>query len=193
MLVVVSALAASVVLGSIPSGILVAKAMGLEDPRAKGSGNIGAANMTRVGGKKAGAITLVMDFLKGLLPVFLLTRSEAWGGLVIPCALLLVLGHCYSVFLRGRGGKGVATGAGALFGIHPLVGATALLVWLVVFIPSRISSLSALVAVWSAPIALWVLRFDSWAILATTTMALIIVRRHHDNLRALLENSERSF
>jgi len=172
---------------------LMARAWGLADPRTKGSGNIGAANMTRVGGWKAGAVTLVLDLMKGFAPVFFLSRQERFGALAVPVALLLVVGHCYSVFLGGRGGKGVATGAGALFGIHPLVGAAALATWLAAFTASRITSLSALIAVWAAPITLWTLGHSTWSILATVAIALVVVRRHDENLRALLENGERRF
>jgi acyl phosphate:glycerol-3-phosphate acyltransferase len=180
--------------GSIPSGILVARAMGLEDPRRFGSGNIGASNLTRLGGRKVGGATFVLDFLKGLVPV-LAARFYSPGdpSLAYLAALLAVAGHCYSVFLRFQGGKGVATTVGAFCILAPLPMAAALAAWGLVFYATRTTSLAALVAV---PILLCVhvaAGSDHLLIFAAFISALLVVRRHKSNLLDLISGHERSF
>jgi glycerol-3-phosphate acyltransferase PlsY len=180
--------------GSIPSGVLVARVMGLEDPRRFGSGNIGASNLARLGGRKVGVATFLLDFLKGLIPV-LAARFYAPSepSLADFSALLAVTGHCYSIFLRFQGGKGVATTVGAFAILAPIPMAAAVGVWALVFYTSRTTSLAALIAV---PVMLCVhvaAGSDSLLICAAFLSALMVVRRHKSNLLDLLSGEERSF
>lgn len=181
-------------LGSVPSGILVARALGISDPRGAGSGNIGAANLTRIGGKKAGVITFVLDFLKGLIPV-ILVRIYAPDDVLSTyiAALMAVVGHCYSLFLFFQGGKGVATTAGAFLPIAPAPMGLAILVWALCFYVFRISSLAAMGALISFLYFLIFGSADLTLILAAFACCLIVVRRHQMNLLAFLENKERRF
>lgn len=187
-------LAVAYLLGSIPSGLLIARLLGLKDPRQSGSGNIGAANLTRLGGKKVGALTFVLDFAKGFVPVLtallLFPESTTLHSFV---ALLAVVGHCYSIFLVFHGGKGVATAAGVLFPIAPLPMLLALTGWLICFYCFRIASLAAFCALGLLSGALLLSRADSMLLLVAILISLIVIRRHDENLRSLLVGVERSF
>ena len=186
--------AISYVLGSVPSGILVARFFKLGDPRQFGSGNIGASNLTRLGGKKVGALTLVFDFSKGFLPVlfarFYFPDSILIGSLI---ALAAVMGHCYSIFLNLRGGKGVATTAGVLLPLAPLATVIGLLVWLLVFYIEKITSLSALCAAASIPVILVFQGAPSSLLIVSILLSMIVFGRHEENLRALLAGTENSY
>ena len=181
-------------LGSIPSGILVAKSLGLGDPRHSGSGNIGASNLARLGGKRVGVITFFLDFLKGFLPVvaarFLFPENPSAAYL---CALFAVLGHCYSIFLFFEGGKGVATAAGALFPIAPVPMLAAFVAWGICFYCFRITSLAAMAALALLLATLLGTNGDSALLSVALLCSLIVVRRHETNLKALLEGQERRF
>src|SRR5215207_4864443 len=132
----VLAVVAGYLIGSLSFAVIVSKAMGLSDPRTYGSGNPGATNVLRSGSKAAAILTLALDALKGWLPVALAVHyGPAYGlgeGTVALVALAAFLGHLYPVFFRFRGGKGVATAAGALFGIDPVLGAATLATWLII-------------------------------------------------------------
>lgn len=176
--------------GSIATAILVCRAMGLPDPRAGGSRNPGATNVLRLGGKKAAALTLIGDLLKGLLPVLL----ARWLGLE-PTGLALValaafLGHLYPVFFGFVGGKGVATALGGMLGLSWPTALAALAVWLFVAFVLRISSLAALVAAALAPLFAWWfgVRGISWLILVG--MVGLLIWRHRANIRNLLAGRE---
>ena len=176
--------------GSISTAILVCRAMGLPDPRSEGSRNPGATNVLRFGGKKAAAITLAGDFLKGLLPVLL----ARWVGLedigLALTALAAFLGHLYPVFFGFEGGKGVATAFGAILGLSWPVALADLVTWLLMAFLVRISSLSALTAAVLAPV------FGGWFGLpfaynaAILMMAALLVWRHRSNIRNLLAGAE---
>ena len=184
----------SFLLGSIPCGVLVARAFGLGDPRKSGSGNIGAANLTRIGGKKVGAITFLLDFLKGFAPVvavLIYFPQATWLQTV--CAAATVFGHCYSIFLKGNGGKGVATAAGALLPLSPISLLVALLLWALVFAIRRITSLAAMFAVITLPLSQWLERKEGILIFFTTLISLLIIQRHQSNLLKLLNQEESSF
>ncbi len=174
--------------GSIPFGLLIARAFGLGDVRAIGSGNIGATNVLRTGNKAAAAATLLMDAAKGAVPVL---AAFAWGG-VQPAAVAglgAFLGHVFPVWLGFRGGKGVATFLGVMIALAPVVGLLSCLIWLVVAVVLRISSLSALVAAALAPVWLWFLgpREVVWL---GIVLAIVIFARHHANIRRLLAGTE---
>lgn len=177
-------------LGSISAAIITCKIMGLPDPRTLGSNNPGATNVLRIGGKKAAAITLVGDMLKGLVPVLI-----AWLFTAEPLTLALVagaafLGHLYPVFFGFKGGKGVATAFGAILGISWPVALAILLTWLVVAYGMKISSLSALVAAALAPFYFWWLNGSTVLIIMGTLISLLLIWRHRSNIKKLLEGTE---
>jgi glycerol-3-phosphate acyltransferase PlsY len=178
-------------LGSVPYGLLLTKAAGLGDIRSIGSGNIGATNVLRTGNKGLAAATLVLDAVKGL--VALLVARWLWGedaGLVAGVAAMA--GHAFPVWLGFRGGKGVATGAGVLFGAAWWLGAVALVAWLAVFAATRISSAGALAACVAAPIAALVFGDPTLAVFAFA-LAALIVWRHRPNIARLLAGTEPHF
>ncbi len=177
--------------GSISTAIIVCKLMGLPDPRSQGSGNPGATNVLRVGGKKPAAITLAGDSLKGLIPV-LLARSLDTPDLTLALTgLAAFLGHLYPVFFGFKGGKGVATLFGVLFGLHWAVGAATVGTWLFVAKILKISSLAALVASPLAPLYIWLI-IPSWEfIISTAIMAVLLYWRHRSNIQRLIQGEEK--
>ena len=203
---------AAYLIGSISTAIVVCKLMGLPDPRSEGSGNPGATNVLRVGGKKAAAITLFGDMLKGFIPVFIASFYVDVGYidyaypvfLMSPLVFALVglsafLGHLYPVFFGFKGGKGVATMLGVLFGIHWMVGLATALTWLVMAKGFKISSLSALVATLLAPLYVFLIlglyfkiNMDHALPLIITTglMTAILFWRHRSNIQNLLSGKE---
>lgn len=184
------ALILAYLLGSIPFGLLLAKAMGAGDIRKIGSGNIGATNAMRTGNKKLGAFTLLGDMLKGTAAVLL---AYALAPHAAPLAgLVAVLGHIFPVWLKFRGGKGVATALGAILGLAPLVFVLCIATWLGMFKWKRISSLSALTAFVLAPIYAFFIA-DMQAALAILVMAAVIFVTHRDNIRRLISGEEASF
>lgn len=176
--------------GSIPFGLLVSKAGGLGDIRTQGSGNIGATNVLRVGNKKLALLTLALDFAKGALPVWLFS---AQGEMTAHAAMLAaVLGHMFPVWLKFKGGKGVATTLGVLLGLHyPLLLVTGG-VWLAVFAATRISSLSALTCFAIAPVAMYFMLGAQPALICALLSALVWWR-HKENIRRLLKGEEPKF
>ena len=185
-----TALAAGYVAGSIPFGVLVSRLFGLGDLTKIGSGNIGATNVLRTGNKAAAALTLLLDLLKGAVPVYLFL---GWGDLAAQAAGLgAFLGHCFPVWLGFRGGKGVATWLGVMLAIHPPSFAGICAVWLAGALATRISSVGALLATASAP--LWLILFQRWeAVLFAIVLAALIWLRHHANIRRLIRGEEPRF
>lgn len=178
-------------IGSISSAILVCNLMGLADPRTEGSGNPGATNVLRVGGKKAAAITLIGDMLKGLLPVLAASLLNVAPLTLALTGLAAFLGHLYPVFFGFRGGKGVATMLGVLFGFHGLVGAATAGTWLLIAKGFKISSLAALIATLLAPLYVWLIIGPSPELIVTTAvMTLILFWRHRSNIQRLLSGEE---
>jgi len=145
-------------IGSLSSAIVLCKLAGLPDPRTQGSGNPGATNVLRFGGKKLAATVLIIDVLKGVLPVIaakLFGLDQTW---VTATAFAAFIGHLYPVFFQFKGGKGVATALGGFLALSPLLAGAILLTWLTVFAVSRISSLSAIVAASLGPVySLWLI------------------------------------
>jgi len=176
--------------GSFSSAVVVCKLLGLADPRGVGSGNPGATNVLRMGGKKAAFITLLLDIGKGLLPV-LAARwllPEPWQWSVV--ALSAYLGHLFPLFFRFQGGKGVATGFGVLLGLAWQAGLLMLALWLVVALVFRYSSVAALSAALSAP---WLMAWFSgqWALIITAALITALIWwRHRTNLRNLWLGTE---
>ena len=178
-------------IGSISSAILVCNLMGLPDPRTEGSGNPGATNVLRVGGKKAAAITLIGDMFKGLLPVLAASLLQVTPLTLALTGLAAFLGHLYPVFFGFRGGKGVATMLGVLFGFHGLVGAATAGTWLLIAKGFKISSLAALIATLLAPLYVWLIIGPSRELILTTAvMTLLLFWRHRSNIQRLLSGEE---
>lgn len=178
-------------LGSIPFGLLLTRAAGLGDIRRIGSGSIGATNVLRTGRRGLAAGTLLLDAAKGALAVAL---AGLWFGPVwMPlAAIMAVVGHCFSVWLRFQGGKGVATGLGVLLALDWRVGAASCAVWLAVFAATRISSAGALAAFAAAPLVAFLLLPPFWFV-APLLVAALIFARHHANIARLLAGTEPRF
>ncbi|HRD65846.1 MAG TPA: glycerol-3-phosphate 1-O-acyltransferase PlsY [Candidatus Competibacter sp.] len=176
--------------GSVSTAIIVCRAMGLPDPRSEGSRNPGATNVLRFGGRKAAAITLAGDFLKGLLPVLLarLVGLEETG--LALTALAAFLGHLYPVFFGFEGGKGVATAFGTILGLSYPVALATLATWLIMAFVVRISSLSALTAAALAPLFAWWFGLPGAHLVAVLVMVGLLIWRHRSNIRHLLAGTE---
>ncbi|MBI2902965.1 MAG: glycerol-3-phosphate 1-O-acyltransferase PlsY [Candidatus Methylomirabilis oxyfera] len=177
--------------GSVPFGLLIAKASMGVDVRRIGSGNIGATNVLRAAGKGAAALTLALDMLKGWAPVAFGRVLGASDAQVASVALAAFLGHLYPIFLGFRGGKGVATFLGVLLGLLPKVALLVAGVWVLVAAMFRYSSLAALIASAASPILIWFLDGRPlFAMLAGVLFSFIFIR-HRENIRRLLAGEER--
>lgn len=177
--------------GSISSAIIICRLLGLPDPREQGSGNPGATNVMRIGGKKAAAITLLGDTLKGFIPVYLARQmgvfADDWVAFV---GIAAFMGHLYPVFFGFKGGKGVATSVGVLLGFSWFLGIAFMISWLTVYKLGKISSLSALVASGLSPVFAWLLIGEPVIIMATLVMMLFLLWRHRTNIQRLLAGQE---
>jgi acyl phosphate:glycerol-3-phosphate acyltransferase len=176
--------------GSISSAIIVCRLLGLPDPRGEGSGNPGATNVLRIGGKKAAAITLIGDMLKGLIPVLVAKLLGAPLGVQAMVAVAAFLGHLYPVFFGFRGGKGVATALGVLLGLHWQVGLLTIATWLVIAKLFKVSSLAALLSLLVTPLYIWWLIPERSLIAAIVFMVALLFWRHRSNIRNLIQGTE---
>jgi glycerol-3-phosphate acyltransferase PlsY len=190
---------AAYLIGSLSFAVLVSRVMGLADPRSYGSQNPGATNVLRSGNKAAAALTLLLDAVKGWLPVWALGRyGSTWGlaeGTLAVVALAAFAGHVWPVFFRFKGGKGVATAAGVLFGIEPLLGFATMMTWLIVAFFTRYSSLAALAGAVFAPAyyflgnrVVWYV--DNRVLLAAVVMSAVLIWRHQSNIAKLIRGEE---
>jgi len=177
-------------LGSISTAIITCKLMGLPDPRSVGSNNPGATNVLRAGGKKAAAITLTGDMLKGMIPVLLAVLMSAPDEAIAAAGLAAFLGHLYPVYYAFNGGKGVATMLGVLLGTHWLVGLGTIGVWLLMAFTFRFSSLSALTAALCAPIFIWLITGSDVITTTSALMTVLLYWRHRSNINNLLAGKE---
>jgi glycerol-3-phosphate acyltransferase PlsY len=177
-------------LGSISSAVIVGRLLGTADPRTQGSGNPGATNMLRIGGKKAGAITLVGDMLKGLIAVLIARAIGAGADVQALAAGAAFLGHLFPVFFGFKGGKGVATALGALLGLQWGVGLLVIGTWLAAAALFRYSSLAALIAAAAAPFYIWWLKPEPVVIAAVVVISVLLYWRHRSNIRNLLSGTE---
>lgn len=178
------------VLGAVPTGLLVGRVAGV-DIRKVGSGNIGTANVLRAAGKWAAGITMFGDMLKGLVPVVLarLLVDDAW--IIALTALAAVIGHCWPVFLHFKGGKGVATGAGTILGLAPLLGLALFALWWVVALTSRYTSLAAITTMAVGPLVFLLFGQPLAYVLHTAVGGALVIWRHRENVRALWNGTER--
>jgi glycerol-3-phosphate acyltransferase PlsY len=174
-------------LGSVSFAIVVSRLMRLPDPRSYGSGNPGATNVLRTGRKTAAALTLLGDAGKGWLAVWLAARL---GGDVPVAGLAVFAGHLYPAFHRFRGGKGVATAAGVLFGFGTWLGLATVATWLVIALVFRYSSLAALIAALAAPIYAWLLPSKEQILAVVIAIAALLVWRHRENIARLAAGTE---
>jgi acyl phosphate:glycerol-3-phosphate acyltransferase len=186
-------------IGSVSFAVVVSRVMGLSDPRSYGSHNPGATNVLRSGNKLAALLTLLLDGVKGWLPVYAVVQFGAAYGLgqgsVALVALAAFAGHVWPVFFRFQGGKGVATAAGVLFGIEPFLGLATFATWLIVAFFSRYSSLAALASAVFAPAYYFLGHRVAWyaddfVLLATVVMSAILVWRHQGNIAKLMRGEE---
>ncbi len=200
LLAVLLIVAVAYLLGSIPTGYLLVRLFRDQDIRSVGSGNIGATNVMRSGGKGLGAATFLLDMLKGCAAVWL---GGVLAGALIPelplrdaqalAAISAVVGHMFPVWLHFRGGKGVATGFGVFLVAAPLAALAAITVFAIVLLLSRFVSLASIIGAASFPVFAWVLvRGDKPAffIAAQVIVALLIIVKHHQNIRRLLSGNE---
>lgn len=179
-------------IGSIPWGYIIGKTKGI-DLRKEGSGNIGATNVLRIIGKKEALITLLLDISKGILPVLVVKLIPLYAnnlflvGLVGTCA---ILGHCFSPFMRFRGGKGVATTIGVLLAYAPLAGLISILIWIITFKISKISSLGALISFAILPLNVYILNYSDEVLFFAFLFTVIIYIRHIPNIKRILKGTE---
>lgn len=181
---------AAYLLGSLSSAIIVCKLSGLPDPRSQGSGNPGATNVLRFGGKKLAALVLLGDLLKGLIPVLLAGIIELPADNVAVVGLAAFIGHLYPVFFAFRGGKGVATAVGVILAMSWLTGLALIATWLSISFLLRISSLAAICSALAAPAYIWWLSATPAYVVAVSIMSLMLLWRHRSNLRNLLAGKE---
>ena len=176
--------------GSIPFAVIVSRVMRLPDPRTYGSKNIGATNVLRSGSRIAALATLVGDAMKGWIAVLVaqaLGADEEFMALVGLCAFL---GHVFPVWLRFRGGKGVATAAGVLIALDWRMGLAVIVVWLTVAVVSRYSSLGAITAALFAPAAAWFFLGAGPTLAAVAAMSVLLIARHRENIAKLVRGEE---
>ncbi len=192
-----TAVVASYLIGSLSFAVIVSRMMGLQDPRTYGSQNPGATNVLRSGSKAAAVLTLLLDAVKGWLPVFLVQRLPGMDldAVIAACALAAFSGHVWPVFFRFKGGKGVATAAGVLFGVDPWLGLATMATWLIVAFFSRYSSLAAVAAAVFAPAYYLLGAKVVWSgapviALSIGVMSAVLLYRHKDNIARLIAGKE---
>ena len=192
--VILLAALAAYLLGSVPFAMVCSRIFGLADPRSYGSGNPGATNVLRSGHKMAAAMTLLGDMAKGWLAVFLAQTYGAKYGftqtLIGTVALSVFFGHLFPIFLKFKGGKGVATAAGVLFALDLQLGFIVLGLWLAVAFVLRYSSLAALVSAVTAPIVAFMFWGSGFLALAVSVICMVLIVKHWGNLQRLMTGTE---
>ncbi|HVA36141.1 MAG TPA: glycerol-3-phosphate 1-O-acyltransferase PlsY [Candidatus Dormibacteraeota bacterium] len=191
-MIVAAALVAAFVVGSIPFGIVVGRGLFGVDIRSLGSGNIGAANAFRALPKWGAALVLVGDALKGLLPVLAAQRLALDPWWVVAVGLAAILGHNYSLFLGGRGGKGVATGLGVLIALSPPAALASIAVWVAVVLITGYASLGSILLNLAQPFALWGFTRQPADAVFGSAAFLLVLWRHRENVHRLLHGREHS-
>lgn len=190
----VSAVIAAYLIGSLSFAVIVSKYYGMDDPRTYGSGNPGATNVLRSGKKKAAALTLLGDALKGLVAVVLARCLQDALNLsdiaIAAVAVAALVGHMWPLFFGFKGGKGVATALGVLLALSPATALVCAAIWLVMAFGFKVSSLAALAATVAAPlVAFWLMPYPFWA-WATVVIAVLVLYRHKSNIQNLLQVKE---
>lgn len=189
-LLVALLLAGAYLLGSVPFGLVFTRLLRGIDVRQVGSGNIGTANVFRTAGRGPAALTLLADALKGLVPIIAARALDLpiWGLLLI--GLAAIVGHNWSIFLRGQGGKGIATSLGVVLGLAPLVALGAMILWIITIKVSRYASLSSLLMIGSFPVLFALLGYAAPYWLFGIILFVIAALRHRANLQRLLTGTE---
>ena len=188
------AVAVAYLIGAIPIGFFVARAFGIGDIRQHGSGTIGMTNVLRTAGKAPAVLTLVGDVVKGFLAVWVAARILGVDVSAIPAAAVAaVVGNCWPIFLKFRGGKGVATGLGALLSLVPWAIVPSAVVFLIVVATTRYVSLGSMLAAVGVPVVALVLGYPLGSVLASAAVALVVVGRHHQNIGRLMSGTENRF
>jgi glycerol-3-phosphate acyltransferase PlsY len=176
-------------LGAVPTGYILGSLAGV-DVRKAGSGNVGATNVARVVGKRHGIFTLIADVAKGFVPVIIAIHLN-FSPLATACVgIAAFLGHLYPVFLRFKGGKGVATALGVFLALAPWVTLVLIMIFAAVFLAARIVSLSSMISAASAPLVLWISSYPSLWVWMSLFIAAMIVLRHRENIQRLLSGTE---
>ena len=181
---------AAYLFGSISTAVLIARTMGLQDPREVGSKNPGATNILRYGGKRAAVLTLLGDILKGVIPVLIARALTTDAVIITLCGFAAFLGHLFPVFFSFRGGKGVATALGVWLAINPWVGLAVLVTWMLMALLFRYSSLAALTASAAAPFYVAWLSPGTPYLATMIVMSAILIFRHRSNIRNLIAGTE---
>jgi glycerol-3-phosphate acyltransferase PlsY len=177
-------------LGSVSTGVVVARLFGLQDPRATGSKNPGATNLLRYGGKLAAVLTLTGDILKGVVATLVARAFTDDAAILALAGLAVFVGHLWPVFFGFHGGKGVATALGVWLALNPWVGLLLIVTWLAVAVLSRYSSLSALAAAVAAPLYVYLLMPQPAYFAMMVVMSALLIFRHRVNIRRLLAGTE---
>jgi len=186
-------------LGSIPFGLILTKISGLGDIRKIGSGNIGATNVLRTGNKKIALFTLLLDGGKGAVAIYLITiiltkvfdnNFYMLGFYQCTVAISAVVGHCFPIWLRFKGGKGVATGFGVILSLNLNIGIVALLIWVLIAKVFKISSMSALIAYFLIPILMFYFETENIYFLSSFIISLICFVQHRENIKRLINRNE---
>jgi glycerol-3-phosphate acyltransferase PlsY len=175
-------------IGSIPFGFLLAKLAGISDIRVSGSGNIGATNVMRVAGKKLGVFTLLLDIGKGIVAIYVASRFTS-HELIVACAA--VTGHVFPVWLKFKGGKGVASALGVLLFCSPKIGLAAILFWIITFAVTRISSLSAIMSFALTPLFTYLFVSKQDLFIFSLFLSILVIIRHYSNIIRLLQGREK--
>jgi glycerol-3-phosphate acyltransferase PlsY len=186
----IGAVFAAYLIGSVPSGLLLSKLFGKQDPRDYGSGNIGATNVARTGGRLLGAVTMLADILKGLVPVALAIfagLSEAW---IAAIALAVFLGHLFPLYLKFKGGKGVATMLGVMLPWQPVAALAGLGVWALLLRLSHYVSLASILAGLTLPLLVWWTGGSIACLLVSMAFAFLVTLKHAANIRRLMDGTE---
>ncbi len=182
---------AAYLLGGVPSALFVVWIATGKDVRQEGSGNIGATNATRTGGLAVGAVVTVLDVLKGAVPMWLMSVLNPASGWMAAVLVAVVVGHCYPVWLKFRGGRGVASAFGAYLVLAPWAAVLALVVWVVVLVVSRRVSFASVAATAVFPVLMALMYHPSPTILAAVSaVSILVVFRHRSNIRRLIDGTE---
>jgi len=184
------ALLTAYLLGSVPFAMVSAQLFGLADPRSYGSGNPGATNVLRSGHKKAALFTLLGDALKGSLAILIARQAGLDDTTIGLVALAVFFGHIFPIFLKFKGGKGVATGAGVLLALDPVLGLAVLATWLLVAYVSRYSSLAALLAAGSAPLISALIHGIDGQFAVVLVIGGVLIIKHWQNIQRLMAGQE---
>lgn len=190
MIETIAAVALAYVLGSVPTGLWLGLRLRGVDIREHGSRNIGATNTLRVLGKGLGAVALLGDMAKGLVSVVFVAQLSGWQYAPIACGLAAIAGHTFSVFLKFRGGKGVATSAGVFLGLAPVPMAIALAVFVTVVTGTRMVSAGSILGAVAMAVAVFFFPVDPVVRGLTVAVALLVIVRHRDNIQRILAGTE---